>query len=176
MEELTKREAESKIEDKIQDSTPVGMKETIQEKASSMMKQGQAEAKAYADEAQRQTKSALASGKEQAVGELGSLAQAIRQTGSQLRRSDKKTVAQYTDKAAEQIDRMSDYLSHRDVNQLIDEGEALARRNPEVFLGVTFGLGLLAARFIKSSRQHRHSERSYRHLEERESMSRPIEA
>ncbi len=130
---------------------------TIQDKASSLMEDGKTEAKAYAETAQRKTKSALADKKEKAVGELGNLAQAFRQTGSQLRQGDQSAVAQYTDKAARQIDRMSEYLSNRDVDQLIGEGEALARRNPELFLGVTFGLGLLAARFIKSSRQRRES-------------------
>ncbi len=153
----------SKVEDSTTHKSPNlkvevdDVKKTIQDKASSMMEDGKTEAKAYAETAQRKTKSALADKKEQAVGELGNLAQAFRQTGSQLRHGDQSAVAQYTDKAANQIERMSEYLSNRDVDQLIGEGEALARRNPELFLGVTFGLGLLAARFIKSSRQRRES-------------------
>ena len=36
---------------------------------------------------------------------------------------------------------------------MIDEVEAFARRNPPLFLGAAFGLGVLAVRFLKSSRQ-----------------------
>ncbi len=174
MEELAKRKAESTIQGKGQDVRSEGIKETIQEKAGSMVKQGQAEVKAYADEAQRKTKSALGDGKEKAVGELGNLAQAFRQTGAQLRQRDQNVVAQYTEKAAQQLERVSGYLSNRDVDQLIEEGEGLARRNPELFIGVTFGLGLIAARFIKSSRQRRSAENSRRQLKERDAMSQPM--
>ena len=161
MEHAMKSQSGSTLKATVHDSRSEGSEgsiDTLKNKASSMVEQGQSEAKAYAREAQQKTMSALANKKEQAVGELGILAQAFRQTGTQLRQKDQNVVAQYTDKAAEQIDRVSGYLANRDVDQLIEEGEKLAKRNPELFLGVTFGLGLLAARFIKSSRQRRYAE------------------
>ncbi len=158
MEEATKSKSGSTLKATVQDSRSPESIDALKDQASSMVEEGKAEAKAYARKTQEKTKSALADKKEQAVGELGNLAQALRQTGTQLRQKDQKAVAQYTEKAAQQIDRVSGYLSNRDVDQLIEEGEGLAKRNPELFLGVTFGLGLLAARFIKSSRQRRYSE------------------
>ncbi|GJL48845.1 hypothetical protein [Candidatus Nitrospira salsa] len=158
MEDTVKGKGGSTLEHADLEKKAGDVKEAIQSKAESVLQEGKAEAKAYAKEAQHKTVSALSEKKEQAVGELGNLAQALRQTGTQLRQRDQNTVAQYTDKAAQQIDRVTGYLSNKDMDQLLDEGEALARRNPELFIGVTFGLGLLAARFIKSSRQRRHSQ------------------
>ena len=176
MEEVTKSKSGSTLKATIQDSRSTLSTDALKDKASSLMEQGQEEAKAYAHEAQQKTKSALADKKEQAIGELGNIAQALRQTGAQLQKQDQKAVAQYTEKAAQQIDRVSGYLSNRDIDQLIEEGEGLARRNPELFLGVTFGLGLLAARFIKSSRQRRSVESGNRQLRDRESHPRPMGA
>ncbi|GJL64542.1 MAG: hypothetical protein NPIRA04_31960 [Nitrospirales bacterium] len=158
MEEIHKSKESSTVERTDLGKKAGEVKDAIQSKAESVLGEGKAEVKAYAKEAQQKTVTALAVKKEQAVGELGNLAQALRQTGAQLRQKDQTAVAKYTDKAAQQIDRVSGYLSNRDMDQLIDEGEALARRNPELFIGLTFGLGLLAARFIKSSRQRRNSQ------------------
>ena len=174
MDDINKSKTGSSPNLKVEVKKSSGVTEAIQEKAAPVIEEGKAQVRAYTVEAQQKTKSAVANKKEQAVGELGNLAQALRQTGIQLRQQDQNTVAQYTEKAAQQIDRVSGYLSKRDVDQLIEEGERLARKNPELFLGVTFGLGLLAARFIKSSPQRKASENSNIYDEKREAMSGPM--
>jgi hypothetical protein len=84
---------------------------------------------------------------------LGSIALAIRQTGTQLHEQDKGDVAQYADKAAEQIERFSTYLRDADMRQITGEVERFARRQPALFLGGALVLGLFGARFLKSSSQ-----------------------
>jgi hypothetical protein len=46
---------------------------------------------------------------------------------------------------------VSGYLEARDIQDLVGEAESLARRSPALFLGGAFTLGVLAARFLKSS-------------------------
>ena len=84
---------------------------------------------------------------------LGSVALAIRQTGTQLHEQDQGNVAQLTDKAAEQIERLSTYLRDADMRQITGELERFARRQPALFLGGALALGLFGARFLKSSSQ-----------------------
>jgi len=91
--------------------------------------------------------------KTQAVSSIGNVADAIRQTGQQLRSNDQEAIAQYIDRAAEQIDQFTGYLRGRDMRQLVGDVESFARREPALFLGGAFVLGLFGARFLKSSGQ-----------------------
>lgn len=120
--------------------------------------QVQGKAKEMAHKAQEQAKSAVTTRKEQAVDQLGSVAQAFRRTGSELRNQNKDTIAQYTEQLADQVERFTGYLENRDVDQLLHEAEGFARRRPELFLGGAFMLGLLVGRFVKSSGERRRHE------------------
>lgn len=121
--------------------------------------QVQQKAQEVAGQAQEQAKSAVAARKDQAVGQLGSVAQAFRTTSNELRNQDNGMIAQYTEKMADQVDRISGYLEERDVEQLLGDAENFARRQPELFLGGAFVLGLLVGRFIKSSSERRMARR-----------------
>ena len=111
------------------------------------------------DQAKETAKPRLESQKERAAGSLGSAAHALRQTGRQLRDQDEGGVAQFADRAAEQIERFSDYLRTRDVDDLIGEAERIARRQPVFFLGGAFLLGVVGSRFLKASSQRARSRR-----------------
>jgi hypothetical protein len=60
-------------------------------------------------------------------------------------------MGEYAEKFAQQIDRFSTTLRERSVEDLMYEAENFARREPQLFLGGAVVLGLLAARFFKSS-------------------------
>ena len=93
----------------------------------------------------------LATQKDKATDGLGSVAQAVRDTTQHLRTQQYDTVAQYAEKAADQIDRFSQRLKEKGVGELLDDAQQLARRQPALFIGGAFALGLLGARFLKSS-------------------------
>ena len=124
----------------------------VQEKANQVGEQVRAQSTELANQAQNTVKSTLESRKQQGVGELSGLAEAVRQTSHTLREQQKESVAQYVERAAEQMDRMAQYFDSRDVGELLNETEMFARRHPEAFLGGAFMLGLVAGRFLKSSR------------------------
>ena len=114
--------------------------------------QAKATAGQVADTARQQVGTRLTSQKDRAAESLGGVAQALRQTSQQLREHDQAGVTSYVDQAANQIERFSGYLQNRDMGQLVDDVESFARRQPAAFLGGAFLIGLLGARFLKSSR------------------------
>lgn len=90
--------------------------------------------------------------KGQAADRLGGVANTLRDVGNRLsNEADAGPIGEYASKAAEQIDRLSQYLRDRDLNTFFRDSETFARRHPDVFLGGTFLAGLLLARFLKSS-------------------------
>lgn len=95
----------------------------------------------------------LSTQKDRAIDGLGSAARAVRQSTQQLRDQDHDTVAGYVEQAVDQIERMSQRLREKDVSELLEDAQRLARRQPALFVGSAFALGLLGARFLKSSRE-----------------------
>jgi len=121
-----------------QPGTPILQK--TQQKAGEMM-----------DQARSQVTSQLEGQKERVTNTLSSMAEALHHTGEQLRQENKEPVGQIAERAAEAVERVTGYLNERDVRQIINSVESYAREQPAVFIGGAFALGLLAARFFKSS-------------------------
>jgi hypothetical protein len=62
----------------------------------------------------------------------------------------------YVERAARQIERAATYVQDVDLGEIVDNVEDFARKRPAVFVGAAFALGIVAARFLKSSRRQRH--------------------
>jgi hypothetical protein len=135
-------------------SDPGDLANEARERATEMADQVQELAGETMDRAGRQVGSGLAGQKNQAAGGVESVAQAIRQTGHQLREQDQEMVAEYADRAAGEIERFSRHLRETDVSELVGEVESFARRQPALFLGGALLLGFMGARFLKSTSQH----------------------
>lgn len=87
---------------------------------------------------------------------LTDVADSIRQVGENLRGGEETTgvaelTAKYGDTVARQIEQVSSYFERKDVREMVGDVEEFARRNPAIFVGGAFVLGILAARFLKSS-------------------------
>jgi len=87
---------------------------------------------------------------------LGSIAGELRRTGENLRSSGDKNHfagmgANYGEKIADKVEGLSKYLENADLRDLAGDLKNYARRNPAVFIGGAFLLGLAATRFVKSS-------------------------
>ena len=121
------------------------------EKASEYAEQGQEKAAEAAEQGREKAKGQISTQKERASGELQGIARALKSTGEQLREEDQDSIGRYADQAAEQVERLSNFLSEKDSEELVSEVEDFARNRPSVFLGGAFVLGLAAARFLKSS-------------------------
>lgn len=87
---------------------------------------------------------------------LSSVADGIRQMGENLRGGGEQQTpiagltARYGDSLARQVEQVSNYLEKKDLRELVKDVEVFARRNPAVFIGGAFALGVAAARFLKS--------------------------
>lgn len=82
---------------------------------------------------------------------LGSLAGAVRGMTQPLREGGQPQIADYVNKAADGIERWASQLRQQDLEDAVRAVEQFARRQPAMFLGLAFGAGLVAARFLKSS-------------------------
>ncbi len=87
---------------------------------------------------------------------LTSVAGSIRSLGDNLRQSEQapavaQVAARYSDTVADQVEQLARYFETRDLRDLSQDIQGFARRNPTVFVAGAFTLGLLAARFLKSS-------------------------
>jgi hypothetical protein len=98
-----------------------------------------------------QANARLSSQKDRALDGVGGVTQAIRETTQTLRDQRHDVVARYVEQVAGQVDRMAQSLRQKDVGELLDDAQQLARRQPALFVGSAFALGLLGARFLKSS-------------------------
>ena len=86
---------------------------------------------------------------------LTSVADGIRQLGSNLSSGEQndpltRFAADYSETAAEKLRTAADYFNSHDIETMYRDVEGLARRNPAIFVGGAFALGFLAARFLKS--------------------------
>lgn len=101
------------------------------------------------DKAKRKTM--LSERKGEASEKLGGLSSALKETAHHMHREQKgDSVADYLEKAADKIDRLTDYINNRDVDQLIKSFEEKAKERPMIFLAGSFAAGFLLARFFKS--------------------------
>jgi hypothetical protein len=85
--------------------------------------------------------------------ELGSVADVVRQTSQEVG-GDNQTIARYGEKFAEQIESVSSYLDERSLDDVLNDVQNFARRQPAVFLGGAFMLGLMVGRFLRSSERN----------------------
>jgi hypothetical protein len=122
------------------------------------------------DRVRERASTQLNSQKNRATDEIGSAVRAVRQSTRQLRDQRHETVAQYIESAADQLDRFANRLKDKNVNEIFDDAQRLARQQPALFIGGAFALGLLGSRFLKSSSPERQVSRMdggdyYRHTE-----------
>lgn len=105
------------------------------------------------DRASEQVESGLDRGKVRTAKALGAVAQSLRAFGNELRSQNEEGIGRFADRAADRADQMATRLNNADPHSLIDDVEDFARREPAVFIGGAIAIGLVAARFLKSSRR-----------------------
>jgi len=125
--------------------------DTAKETAGQMANLAMGQVKEKAGSVIDEQKTNLASG-------INTVADSIRQIGENLRGDDDKNqiaaiAAKYGDTLAGQVEKFSSYIDDKELRELVRDVEQFARRNPALFIGGAFALGIMAARFLKSSGQ-----------------------
>ena len=109
------------------------------------------EAFSVADELKNQAKSALNDSTNQMAGHVRGIANALGQTTKGLSDENQTELASYSDSLGSQIEQVADYLENKDPSDIARDLEGFARRQPAAFIGGAVALGLVAARFLRSS-------------------------
>ncbi len=104
----------------------------------------------------------LTAQKDRASDGMQSMVQAVRDVTHRLRDEKHETLAEYGDRAAEQLERISVGLRNKAVGELLRDAQNIARQRPAMFVGSAFVIGLVGARFFKSSTPSHHQSRSWR--------------
>jgi len=133
----------------------------VKDTAKHTLEQGQQAAGQAIDKAKDTVKSQLSTQKEKAVSTLGNFTDALHQTGDQLRQSGQGVFGGYADSLGDQIDRAVSYLRENDIDDLTAQVESFARRQPALFIGGAFVVGVALARFLKSSQSNTMNVPSY---------------
>jgi hypothetical protein len=118
-----------------------------------MTDQAVGEAKNSFRQARDSASSSLSQSRQQAADRISGLASAMRSTSGHLRSENQAGAANLTESLAEQAERLSSYLRDRDFRALRSDVEDFARRRPAVAIGAALALGMLGARFFKSSQR-----------------------
>ena len=95
--------------------------------------------------------SSLGESKGQFAEQFGTIADALRRTTEHLRSEDQQRIAGLTDTVARQVEQVAEYLRSKDARAMRQDLENLARRQPALMIGGALVLGLIGARFLKSS-------------------------
>lgn len=95
---------------------------------------------------------------------LSGVADSLRQVGETLREAEDQNkitlaTARYGESLADKIEDISGYLEQATLKDLTRDAERFARQQPALFVGGAFLIGILAARFLKTSAP---AKRSYR--------------
>lgn len=95
--------------------------------------------------------------KESALGQVDSVAQAIRSSAGNLQGEGQDHTARYVHMIADQLESIGNRLRDKNLDTLVQDAQNLARRAPGTFIVGSMVAGFLLARFLKSS-----NEREYR--------------
>ncbi len=111
------------------------------------------QAKNTIQQARERASSSLGESKSQVADQFGTIAGALRRTTEHLRSEDQQRIAGLTDTVARQVDQVANYLRNKDASAMRADLENLARRQPALMIGGALVLGLIGARFMKSSKR-----------------------
>ncbi|GAB3537706.1 hypothetical protein GCM10027343_01530 [Noviherbaspirillum agri] len=117
-------------------------------------------AKDLAGRAKEQSRSALEQQKGTAAEQVDSVAHAFRRAASQLHEDQQSGAGQYVDSAAERLESFAQQLRQKDLDTIIRDVTDLGRRSPATLFAGSLAAGFLLSRFLKSSRQSPHEQRS----------------
>ncbi len=137
--------AVDKAADKAQEAT-----DKAQEKVSEVTSVAKEQAKRAATQVTEQAKSTVGSRMNEAAHSIGSVADAVRQTSHEIG-TENDVVGRYGEQLAGHLEGVSSYLNEKGVEDVLMDLQDFARRQPAVFLGGAFMLGMVVGRFIRSS-------------------------
>jgi hypothetical protein len=135
------------------------LKESARKEGSAAVDQIKSATQSAVRTAQETGQGFVKSQKENLASRFSEYANAVQSMSDKLRGEDDNILTGPAEKAAEGLNRISDYLRQKEPAELLGDLESLARRRPDLVFGGLFVVGFAAARFFKASRRQSPPER-----------------
>jgi hypothetical protein len=103
------------------------------------------------DRGKEQVRTRVDDGKARVARTLSSVASSLKNSSTEMQTGDAAAIGGVVDRVADQIDRAANYLERSNAEEIVGGVERFARRNPALFIGAAFAVGVIGARFLKSS-------------------------
>ena len=115
-------------------------------------------ASSVANQAREQVSTQFDARKDKAVETMGNVASAIRDTSDKLKGVG--PLGDVAGRAADGIEKVADFFEDKQIGDVVRDVQTFARREPALFIGAAFALGVIGGRFLKSS-AHRDAGAAY---------------
>lgn len=115
-------------------------------------------ASSVVNQAREQVNTQFDARKDKAVETMGSVASAIRETSDKLKGVG--PLGDVAGRAADGIEKVADFFEDKQIGDVARDVESFARREPALFIGAAFALGVIGGRFLKST-AHRDTGMAY---------------
>lgn len=125
--------------------------QTSSQKTEEMADQVKSMASDMKEKVSHRAKSFLESNKEFAAGRLEGTANAFHQTARNFQ-EESPNISRYVDRVADKIEGAAQYLRENDMKTLLEDSKRFIKSRPALVFGVAVAIGVIAARFLKSSR------------------------
>lgn len=152
----TERGKADKVMDKVGDATDqvkdmaASAAAEVRETGSHLVDEGKEKARELSHRAGEAARSRADQEKERVTQGMRSVADALRKGGQELP-ADRSQYRPLLTNVADRVEDVSGYLEARDVDALTQDVRRFARDHTPLFLGGAFALGVIGARFLKSS-------------------------
>ncbi len=110
---------------------------------------------AIAAEIRETAEEVLEQQRSRAAGAVQGVADTLRDTAGQLEQQRVGVLADYAERAAQEVEHWSRTVRNKSVAELTEDAAALVRQRPGLFLAGAAGLGFLLGRFLKASKTAR---------------------
>jgi uncharacterized protein YjbJ (UPF0337 family) len=137
-----------------------GSTKPVGEQAGQVANDVKQQASQVKDQVTQQAESKIDDQKHKVASQISTLASALNDASSTMRDSSPQ-MAHFAESAVDRLNQWSTQLERKDFGELVDGVESFARRNPALFVGGAFALGLLGARFLKASAPQSNLARQY---------------
>ena len=139
------KEAAHGAQEKVSD-----MAATVREKTGELAEEGKERAQELVHRAGDRARSRADEERTRLAGGIRTVADALRRGTDDLT-EDRQAYGRFVEALADRADGLSRYLEEHDVDEMAREARRFAREHTGVVVGSAFALGLLGARFLKSS-------------------------
>ena len=133
--------------DGVTSSLSEGLVQPIEELA----QQGKEKAGQLADQVKEGIHGALTDQKGRAADTLGTVAESLNEASDRLKAQGNPALGSYLQHGQQAVDSLSSYLRDAKIEDIADDLQGYARRNPTLVVGALFAVGFLAGRFLRSS-------------------------